>query len=383
MKTRFLILILLLTLSLSFAQNYRFAVFGDNRPYNNEDVQPPVFNKIIREIEIIHPDFAVDVGDFIYGYGANKVRTCEEYEEFLNAIKPLTIPFYPVVGNHEVAGFGGQACYKKMLKRPLYYAFNYEKDHFVVLDTNVNTPNGKFTQAQYEWFKADLENSTSVRNIFIFMHKPVYNERGKSDWSDKTMSKKVYKFINAFNELYHNVRVVFEGHEHRYWRKTVNGITYVITGGGGAPLENQPQNGGVYHFLLVSVNGTHTKIDVFLPSYFKVKYISNSPREMTAIVENRLPSVYNGLLIKGLKFVLPKACTYEVKSNLQNVRIWKITPCTATTVNVWVEAKMRFSDANIASLIKATISLLKSHTNFLKGALRKVNFYIDVKATCK
>jgi 2',3'-cyclic-nucleotide 2'-phosphodiesterase (5'-nucleotidase family) len=34
----------------------------------------------------------------------------------------------------------------------------------------------------------------------------------------------------------HEVTAVFSGHDHNYQRHLKNGVTYVVTGGGGAPL---------------------------------------------------------------------------------------------------------------------------------------------------
>jgi hypothetical protein len=34
----------------------------------------------------------------------------------------------------------------------------------------------------------------------------------------------------------HGVKLVFQGHDHLYYRTVRSGITYVVTGGGGAPL---------------------------------------------------------------------------------------------------------------------------------------------------
>lgn len=379
-KFVFLFLLFIVIASLSFSQQFRFMVFGDNRPFNNQDVQPPIFRQIVQDVEWIHPDFVVDVGDLIYGYGADAKRTRQEYMDFLNIVGIFDMPFYTVVGNHEVAGAQGQKYYKLLLGRPLYYSFNYKTSHFVVLDTNVNFPNGKFTQAQYDWLTKDLKSATSAENIFIFMHKPLceYRNPGKTAWSDKIMAQKVKTLLSNFNSKYHNIRIVFQGHEHLYWKAKFDEITYIITGGAGAPLDGKPQNGGFYHFIVVSVDGTKVKSDVFLPGYFNVKYLpsnSGSSTEVTAVIENRLPSVYDGLTIKGLKFVMPKAPYYKVSGNIP-CKIWKITQNSNGTSNVWVEAKLDFNNFSIKKLFKAAISFLSTHS--FKEVFRVVKALVTV-----
>jgi Icc protein len=365
--------------SVSFSETFRFAVFGDNRPFNNMSDQPALFKDIVKNIEWIHPAFVVGIGDFIYGYGANAKRTKEEYEDFLKVIKEFTMPFYPVVGNHEVAGIGGQRDYVELLKKPLYYSFNYEKNHFIILDTNVNFPNGPFTDKQFTWLKNDLAHATSAQNVFFFMHKPLIEPNGKMAWPNEKMAKKVKETIYAFNSKYHNVRVIFQGHEHLFWKKMINGIDYIITGGAGAPLDGEPQNGGFYHFLLASVDGTHVKVDVFLPNYFNVnyEYSSSDSNVATAVIENKLPPVYNGLKINGLRFVMPKASSYKLNSDIP-CSIWKIAPGEDGKNIVWVQASLKFPYTNVESLVKAAVLMFTKRTT--QKLFRSTFYYVSVKA---
>ena len=59
--------------------------------------------------------FSQQFGNLIYEYGADKQRTRQEYMNFLNIVKIFDIPFYTVVGNHEVAGAQGQKYYELLL----------------------------------------------------------------------------------------------------------------------------------------------------------------------------------------------------------------------------------------------------------------------------
>jgi len=63
------------------------------------------------------------------------------------------------------------------------------------------------------------------------------------------------------------VDVVFNGHEHNYERNEVNGVTYVVTAGGGAPLypmqEREPTQVAFaleYHFVLVEIDDHHLQL---------------------------------------------------------------------------------------------------------------------------
>jgi hypothetical protein len=64
------------------------------------------------------------------------------------------------------------------------------------------------------------------------MHNPVYSS------GQHGSSEKIQKIVLPLFEK-HRVHIVFTGHDHGYERtKSINGVTYVVTGGGGAPLNN-------------------------------------------------------------------------------------------------------------------------------------------------
>ena len=59
---------------------------------------------------------------------------------------------------------------------------------------------------------------------------------------------------------------MFTGHKHNYECNEVNGITYIVTAGGGAPLyamqEQEPTQAAfarAYHFVLVRIGGDHLR----------------------------------------------------------------------------------------------------------------------------
>jgi hypothetical protein len=51
----------------------------------------------------------------------------------------------------------------------------------------------------------------------------------------------------------YKVDYVFAGHIHGYARSVRDGVTYIVTAGGGAPLYLPPEFGGYYHFVRVDV----------------------------------------------------------------------------------------------------------------------------------
>jgi len=102
--------------------------------------------------------------------------------------------------------------------------------HFVILSTNE-----MMNMAQRDWLRADLATArrNHARAIFAFCHEGPWSHglHGNSD-----LMARVYAPILAAA----HVDVLFSGHDHIYERgvgSTPSGkLTYVVTGGGGAPL---------------------------------------------------------------------------------------------------------------------------------------------------
>ncbi|MCK5457054.1 MAG: metallophosphoesterase, partial [Melioribacteraceae bacterium] len=145
---------------------------------------------------------------------------------------------------------------------------------------------------QYNWFIQDLKEAQKKSDwIFVVMHEPPYSECWSGGYYDgePPLRKYIVPIIEA-----NNVSIVFAGHTHDYERglphppydpKTGKGnnAAYIITGGGGALLDNHkyyeweqidlpdhPANpdsdefdGGEYyryHYVLVEVDDETIKV---------------------------------------------------------------------------------------------------------------------------
>ena len=70
---------------------------------------------------------------------------------------------------------------------------------------------------------------------------------------------------------YFDVDIVFNGHDHFYERAQVDNITYVVTGGGGAPLYDVGSSWWTvyaektYHYCLITANQSVLTFDVIKP----------------------------------------------------------------------------------------------------------------------
>jgi 3',5'-cyclic AMP phosphodiesterase CpdA len=228
---------------------FTFVVIGDNKTGEGDDT---IYRELIMQAMKQRPDFIVNAGDMVLS-PANSY-----WFRFKEISKSVTVPYFFTVGNHDVSDKKSEELYRERVGLPgdeLYYTFAVGKSLFVVLDSNISGQNQKITSKQYKWLKEVL-SSSEFKHIFIFVHHPLFPEKGRGNHYGDCLDKdpKLRDRLQALFVKY-KVTIVFQGHEHLYMRKTVDGITHIITGGGGALLHTDEKNGGFYHFVLVTVDG--------------------------------------------------------------------------------------------------------------------------------
>ncbi|MDD5568732.1 MAG: metallophosphoesterase [Candidatus Omnitrophica bacterium] len=215
---------------------FSFAVFGDNQ--GNSEAFDLLLGKLGKDKAL---SFVVNVGDFtVYGKEA-------EYTAYKKKIAQLKIPVYNVLGNHDGI-YGGWRIFQKYFG-PLYYSFDYENSHFVILN---NAFKESFDREEFDWLKKDLAASRA-RHKFVFMHKPTFDP--SEIYKDYVMSgREVTQELVKLFEKY-KVDYVLAGHIHGYAKAGRGGVTYIVTAGAGAHLYLPPEFGGFYHYVIITVDG--------------------------------------------------------------------------------------------------------------------------------
>jgi predicted phosphodiesterase len=217
---------------------FKFAVLGDSQ-FNN----PEVFEAIVKEASLLEPDFVIQVGDMIHGYTYEPEQIRGEWERFKKQISPLSVPFYPVPGNHDVGTQALENVYKEVWGEDrLFYSFNHKNCHFIILDTDYNLNYGKITPDQMDWLSKDLENNREAEHIFVFMHQPLWRSKNSS-WDELT----------AVLKKYEGARTIFAGHTHEYCFEEVDGFQCFIINSSGQINHEAPAVGYFHQSLHVSV----------------------------------------------------------------------------------------------------------------------------------
>ena len=215
-----------------------FYVFGDSQGYQDGILE-------IAEIaNLERPDFVFHCGD-LTPFGQPN-----QYDEVISALDTFTVPVYTTAGNHDIRE-GGGARYNQHFGSS-NYSFDSGPIHFTVFNTSTND----VSETELIWLENDLSQSMSEIK-FVFTHTPPFDPRTGSEHAmlNATMAERLMALFEA-----QSVNTVFTGHIHLYNESVRNGVRYVISGGAGASLYASEEEGGIYHFVNVTVSETRVEI---------------------------------------------------------------------------------------------------------------------------
>jgi predicted MPP superfamily phosphohydrolase len=111
-----------------------------------------------------------------------------------------------------------------------YYTFVKDNIQFFATETNaLNNPNSPTRAAQLQWLDRELGKSKAKIKV-VFGHHPIYSVGHYG--SNETLMRDVSPILEK-----HKVSLWIDGHDHNYQRSNpIKGVTYVVSGGGGAGL---------------------------------------------------------------------------------------------------------------------------------------------------
>ena len=204
-------------------------------------------------------DFVILGGDNIYPDG-NLAEVETKFTKPYRGLLQAGVPFHAVLGNHDIRTGNGdpQVAYKPFGMKGRWYTVRQGPVEFFMLDTNMNAP----WNSQLPWLKSALAASTAPWKVVVGHH-PIYSAGLYGD-DPNAISRLTPIFAKYGVQLYIN------GHEHNYERtKSINGTTYLITGGGGASIRPILQNersikvASTYSFVELTATATRLRIDAW------------------------------------------------------------------------------------------------------------------------
>jgi hypothetical protein len=199
------------------------------------------------------PNLALNVGDLTYDGSSQVFRT------FFNVERGLLgrLPMYPSLGNHDTRDVNTWFRFFALPNNERWYTLRYGNSVFHCVDVYSTYSPGS---SQYDWLVSELQADSAdpaIHHIFVFFHEPPYTTN-----TGHPSNMTARQYLCPLFERFH-VATAFQGHVHCYEHSLVNGVHYIISGGGGAPLYNvwdSPQPWTVYREatfedVVVDVNG--------------------------------------------------------------------------------------------------------------------------------
>jgi 3',5'-cyclic AMP phosphodiesterase CpdA len=231
------------------ASGTRLAIMGDSQLE-----ALTVFADIEQDIAEMspRPDAVVHLGDMIANPGSGV-----EWDAFHRSAQTLTdnFPFYSVPGNHDVIDLPSQEIYRHQFGAPvsgLYYDVEMGDLLLIFLDSEMAGEVGLIADSQYDWLKNTLEQKgANFKYRLAFVHYPLFpsaNHVGQSLDSFPEQRDRLHQLF-----VQNHVNIVFNGHEHIYDRKMIDGVTYITSGGAGGILYGDSR--GFYHFVFLAETG--------------------------------------------------------------------------------------------------------------------------------
>lgn len=250
---------------------FTFAVLGDSGSGNGTQF------KLADVMAGVAPDVVLHTGDVIYTVGAAEDYETKYFEPYKGIVGNACV--FPTLGNHDYLTDDGRP-YLDVFKLPAnnsrstkrYYSFDYGDVHFVSLDTNRDTRFAEFRSPfaleMKEWLAEDLAAASDRSWTVVFFHHPPYSASPKHG-SDTRIRNELSPILEEYE-----VDLVFNGHNHVYERTVPirnqpedgQGVTYIVTGGGGGGLEDTgsaeflDETFSEYHFVQVEADSDRLEI---------------------------------------------------------------------------------------------------------------------------
>jgi len=232
--------------------DFHLAFLGDR----TGGAEPQVYGRVWREIELMHPDFVINVGDTIEG-GKDDGTVERQWSQFQSIWKRYKhYPLYFTAGNHDIWSPLSEKLYVRETRFQPNYSFNYQDTHFTVLD---NSRTEALAEEQLRFLEEDLKANQNRSPKFVIFHRPYWIETLKARGTDFALHRIAKKY---------GVGYVISGHGHRFVRMESDGIVYMEVGSSGGTMKGKFVNGEgfaqgcFYHWVWCRVEGSKVALTV-------------------------------------------------------------------------------------------------------------------------
>lgn len=231
----FFIICILFTSQKTFADNIKFVQIADVHMSAESEYSQKVLKSAIEDINA-QPEiaFVVFTGDNINN------PTEENLKTFISLVKKLKVPYYIVLGNHDVYKNKkmSKVRYFEILRQgnPFYRQrsanYKFSKNGFIFLTADgakevIPGSVGYYRKDTLNWVNQILSKNEKS-HVIIFQHFPVEYPEGVEN---KLKTHKTYK-VEEYREMlakHHNVLAVLSGHFHVNSETMKDGVYHIST----------------------------------------------------------------------------------------------------------------------------------------------------------
>jgi hypothetical protein len=216
----------------------RFVVAGDSGAWPDPTADG-IFSELVRQIGELDPAplFFANLGDFA-GPG-----TPERHEHYLGLVEGLPVPNICVIGNHDLDDAVGRETFER-IHGPVNYEFAHGHSRFVVLHAQAGIdgdieipvpPEGAEgpREADLEFLERALAAADEPNRV-VLMHMPPHLDGHYAPHADWGFEQREREFLAILRD--HGVKLVCCAHGLAFDRTVREGITFVMSGGGGTGL---------------------------------------------------------------------------------------------------------------------------------------------------
>ena len=260
------------------SEKFQFVIIGDRTGGHNAE---GTFEIAVGQLNLLQPEFGINVGDLIEGYSDDPAELNAEWDEVDALVANLEFPFFRTPGNHDIANITAQQVWRDRYGATRY-SFVYGDTLFLVLDSEdppreappgmkekielynrLQVEDPERAQAMLAEFMSDeavvaglakpiefdaeqiafiedaLAKYHDVRWTFLFLHEP--------SWENPSDSfKAIQGLLKARKHTF------FAGHLHYYDYDLIDGHEYITMGPAGASFHHDGP-GNVDHVTWVTM----------------------------------------------------------------------------------------------------------------------------------
>ena len=214
----------------------QFGMFENNVGFEKET---ELYEKAVKEINRLKPDFVVITGDLV-----NNLKDAKQLSEFKRITSKVDrkIPVYFTPGNHDVGNVPDSASLTAFISNYGYdhFAFKHKNSLFIGFNSSIiknNLP--QVEKKQYDWLVRSLTNGKKAAHIILFGHYPFFlkSEDEPEEYANIGIENR-RKYLALFAK--NSVEAIFSGHFHDNAISRYGKIELVTTSAVGKPLGSAP-----------------------------------------------------------------------------------------------------------------------------------------------